>query len=100
MSKLQTLIAACGKPFLAIGLHTDDVKCALIEGRVAWIEIERTMGVDRSRIVFVGDDAPYLVFGKPIPAELRETIEEPGWVKPSMVTVPFPLCWMTLSSAD
>ena len=85
MSKLQTLIATCGKPLLAIGLHADDVQRALREGRVAWIELERTMGVDRSRIVFVGDETPDLVFGKPIPHELRETIEEPGWVKPDDV---------------
>ena len=85
MSKLQTLIASCGKPFLAIGLHTDDVQRAMREGRVAWIEIERTMGVDACRIVFAGDETPDLVFGKPIPHELRETIEEPGWVKPDDV---------------
>jgi hypothetical protein len=86
VSKLQTLIATCGKPVLAIGLHTDDVQCAFREGRVAWIEIERKLGVDRSRIVFVGDDAkPDLVFDKPIPHELRETIEEPGWSSPDDV---------------
>jgi len=55
------------------------------DGRVAWIEIERTMGVDRSRIVFAGDDTPDLVFERPIPAELRETIEEPGWISPDDV---------------
>ncbi|HEY5922621.1 MAG TPA: hypothetical protein VIV11_13160 [Kofleriaceae bacterium] len=85
MSKLQTLIAACGKPLLAIGLHNQDVEAAKRERRVAWIEIERTMGVDRCRITFTGDDAPDLVFPKPIPDELRETIEEPGWVKPDDV---------------
>ena len=85
MSKLQTLIATCGKPFLAIGLHTDDVQRAMREGRVAWLEIERTMGVDQCRILFVGDDTPDLVFGTPIPQELREPIEEPGWVKPDDV---------------
>ena len=85
MSKLQTLIATCGKPFLAIGLHTDDVQRALHENRVAWIELELMMGVDRCRIVFAGGDKPDLVFGKPIPAALRETIEEPGWVKPDDV---------------
>jgi hypothetical protein len=85
VKKLQTLIAECGKPLLAIGLHTDDVKRALAEQRVAWIEIERTMGVDRCRIVFAGDDTPDLVFQKPIPDSLRETIEEPSWVKPDDV---------------
>ena len=85
MSKLQTLIGKCGKPLLGVGLHTADVQRALREGRVAWIEIERTMGVDRSRIVFAGDDTPDLVFERPIPAELREMIEEPGWVSPDDV---------------
>jgi len=85
VSKLQTLIATCGKPFLAIGMHTDEVQRALREGRVAWIEIERTMGSDRSRIVFAGDNSPDLVFDKRIPDELRAAIEEPGWVSPDDV---------------
>ena len=85
MSKLQALIARCGKPLLAIGLHTDDVKRAMAERRVAWIEIERSMGADQSRIVFAGDETPDLVFQLPIPDELREPIEEAGWVKPDDV---------------
>jgi hypothetical protein len=82
---LQTLLAACGKPLLGIGLHSDDVERATREGRVAWIEIERTMGVDRSRITFAGDKAADLVFNKRIPEDLREPIEEPDWVSPDDV---------------
>jgi hypothetical protein len=86
VSKLQTLIATCGKPLLAIGLHTEDVQRAQREGRVAWIEIERSLGVDRSRITFSAkNNAPDLVFGTVIPAHLRETIEEAEWVSPDDV---------------
>lgn len=85
MSKLQTLIATCGKPLLAIGVPAGDVERAKQERRVAWIEIERKMGVDRSRITFAGDETPDLVFPAPIPDRLRETIEEPGWTSPDDV---------------
>ncbi len=85
VSNLQALVAACGKPFLAIGMHAEDVARAQRQRRVAWIEIERMMGVDRSRIVFAGTKTPDLVFDKPIPDALREAIEEPGWVSPDDV---------------
>ena len=85
MSRLQTLIATCGKPLLAIGIHNEHVQRAVRESRVAWIELERTLGVDSCRIVFAGGDKPDLVFEQPIPAELRAPIEEPGWVSPDDV---------------
>jgi hypothetical protein len=85
VSKLQTLIATCGKPMLAIGLHSDDVRRALAEHRVAWIALERHLGADRASITFAGTDGPDLVFLREIPAHLRDTIADPSWTKPDDV---------------
>lgn len=85
MSKLDVLIATCGKPLLAIGLHTDDVRRAHAEKRVAWIELDRAMGADRCRIVFDGTKAPDLVFDTSIPDALRAPIEDASWVSPDDV---------------
>ena len=82
---MHALIAKCGKPMLAIGLHTDDVRRALAERRVAWISLERHLGADRASITFGGTDAPDLVFALPIPDELRVAIADPAWTKPDDV---------------
>ena len=73
MTKLQTVIATCGKPMLAIGLHTVDVQRALAERRVAFKNAkDAAQGAMRTATEADGMYYAYLSFaggGTPVSAE-------------------------------